>query len=49
MKFHRGAQVCANVWHDVLDNEISGQQGIMVSLQDSAGLAIDRLHKYKIA
>lgn len=34
MEFHRGAQACASVWRDMLDNKISGQQGIMVSLQE---------------
>jgi len=34
MESHRGAQACASVWRDMLDNKISGQQGIMVSLQD---------------
>ncbi len=34
MESHRGAQACAGVWRDMLDNKISGQQGIMVSLLD---------------
>ena len=34
MEFHQGVEACAKVWRDMLDNKISGQQGIMVSLQD---------------
>ncbi len=33
MESHRGAQACASVWRDMLDNKISGQQGIMVSMK----------------
>lgn len=34
MESHQGTQACASVWRDMLDNKISGRQGIMVSLQD---------------
>jgi hypothetical protein len=34
MEYHRGVDACATVWRDMLDNRISGQQGIMVSLRD---------------
>lgn len=34
MEHHQGADACARVWRDMLDNKISGQQGIMVSLKD---------------
>ncbi len=33
MEFHRGVDACSHVWLDMLDNKISGQQGIMISLQ----------------
>ena len=32
MEHHRGAGACADVWRDMLDNKISGRQGIIVSL-----------------
>ena len=35
MESHRGVDACARVWRDMLDNKISGQQGIMISLQDA--------------
>lgn len=34
MELHRGAHACASVWRDMLDNKISGQQGIMVALAE---------------
>lgn len=34
LEFHQGAEACASIWADMLDNKISGQQGIMVSLQE---------------
>jgi len=33
MEYHQGAGACATVWRDMLDNKISGQQGIIVSLK----------------
>lgn len=33
MQLHDGADACARVWRDMLDNKISGQQAIMVSLR----------------
>ncbi|WP_438952529.1 DUF2855 family protein [Porticoccus sp.] len=33
MERHDGAEACAQVWRDMLDNKISGRQGIMVSLR----------------
>jgi len=32
MESHSGVEACASVWRDMLDNKISGQQGIIVSL-----------------
>jgi len=37
MERYSGAEACASVWRDMLDNKISGQQGIMVSLQGEIG------------
>lgn len=34
MEHHQGADACVEVWLAMLDNKISGQQGIMVSLKD---------------
>ena len=34
MEYYQGADACATVWRDMLDNKISGRQGIMVSLKD---------------
>lgn len=34
LEFHQGGEACASIWADMLDNKISGQQGIMVSLQE---------------
>ncbi len=34
MEYHQGADACARVWRDMLDNKISGQQGIIASLKD---------------
>ena len=34
LEFHEGADACADIWTDMLDNKISGQQGIMVSLKE---------------
>jgi hypothetical protein len=33
VEHHQGAEACASVWRDMLDNKISGQQGIIVSLK----------------
>jgi len=35
MAHYRGAEACASVWRDMLDNRISGQQGTIVSLQNN--------------
>lgn len=32
MEYHEGADATAGIWRDLLDNNISGQRGIMVSL-----------------
>jgi hypothetical protein len=34
MENHQGTEACATIWRDMLDNKISGQQGIMVSLKE---------------
>ncbi len=32
-EYYRGVDACASIWRDMLDNKISGQRSIMVSLQ----------------
>jgi hypothetical protein len=34
MEYHQGADACTAIWQDMLDNKITGQQGILVSLKD---------------
>ena len=33
MESHTGAEACNRVWQALLDNEISGQRGVMLSLR----------------
>jgi len=33
---HSGAEACDAIWQSLLRNEISGQRGVMVSLQTEA-------------
>jgi hypothetical protein len=33
MESHRGTEACDAIWQALLDNQISGQRGVMVSLQ----------------
>ena len=33
IEHHRGAEACAGIWRDLLDNKVSGQRGVMVSLK----------------
>ncbi|MDG1906607.1 MAG: DUF2855 family protein [Arenicella sp.] len=35
IEHYQGADACATVWRDMLDNKISGQRGIMVSLRSN--------------
>ena len=36
LRFRKGAEVCAENWLQLLDNKVSGQQGILVSLRMEA-------------
>ena len=36
LQFHRGTDSCAALWLRLLNNEVSGRQGILVSLSDEA-------------
>ena len=36
MESHRGTEACDAIWQALLDNQISGQRGVMVSLQAEA-------------
>jgi hypothetical protein len=36
MEFHKGAEACDTIWQSLLSNQVSGQRGVMVSLQAEA-------------
>jgi hypothetical protein len=36
MEAYRGAEACDAIWQSLLRNQISGQRGVMVSLQADA-------------
>ena len=36
MEFHSGVEVCDAIWQALLRNEVSGQRGVMISLQAEA-------------
>ena len=33
MESHKGAEACDAIWQSLLRNQVSGQRGVMVSLQ----------------